>query len=389
MDDLRELVDEYSMDMITIDAPSWYINPEFKVVLAEEFTAITSTTPLTFAPGLLDVLQSDTPPSMSFFDSLPTPGSKVWAVYAVVLKKAGCPDQLGIGSGTRVTGGAKARTNNYSNRTHAQLPRFVRMAYDQGYHLSHVGMLCWTPIPLPALVPRARLYFLSLESVFHCVFYSTYPKSMDDHWTDMMPWPREAIPWGALNSHLPLMEGIGELLKATPKQLEAMATDRKARTKARTAKLSRQELYQRERGADRDAYLARARRETAAWKARNPEKVARQHAEQIARNKSSRRFYCKPCDKPFGDVTGLNVHLTSNLHKRKVAVANGEAVTPQSSSAARQRTLRVAARAEKRFYCAICNHFATGPRRLEIHKETARHKKKVAAAAIVAHDPAS
>jgi hypothetical protein len=42
---------------------------------------------LVFAPGLLDVFQASTPPSLSYFKSQPTYVSKCWAVYLIILEK--------------------------------------------------------------------------------------------------------------------------------------------------------------------------------------------------------------------------------------------------------------------------------------------------------------
>lgn len=40
---------------------------------------------LGFAPGLLEVLQASTPPTLSYFKGLPTESHKRWAVYLLVL----------------------------------------------------------------------------------------------------------------------------------------------------------------------------------------------------------------------------------------------------------------------------------------------------------------
>jgi hypothetical protein len=40
-------------------------------------------------------------------------------------------------------------------------------------------------------------------------------------------------------------------------------------------------------------------------------------------------------------------------------------------------------RKEKKYYCSICDHNATGPKRLEIHQATKGHLKKAAALAAI------
>lgn len=51
---------------------------------------LASTVSITFAPGLLDVVQSISPPTIAWFKTLPTNKSgKRWAVYLLVLQKKG------------------------------------------------------------------------------------------------------------------------------------------------------------------------------------------------------------------------------------------------------------------------------------------------------------
>ena len=81
-------------------------------------------------------------------------------MYSVVLTKAGKKSRLGIDYGT--SDSAKcciARARIYEYKKHMHLPRFVREAYDKGYGLEHIGILCW--IPLPFMVGKPRLRFLA------------------------------------------------------------------------------------------------------------------------------------------------------------------------------------------------------------------------------------
>lgn len=72
---LQELVDGYTWCTVTAEAPDWYTCPIFKTLLGDEetFQQICSATQLSFAPSLLQVLESPSPPSLDYFRSLPAP----------------------------------------------------------------------------------------------------------------------------------------------------------------------------------------------------------------------------------------------------------------------------------------------------------------------------
>lgn len=71
------IIDDLTLRMTSIDAPDWYINAEHKVLLnATNGPVICAATPLTFAEGLLDAVQSGLPPSVDWFTSLPRGGER-------------------------------------------------------------------------------------------------------------------------------------------------------------------------------------------------------------------------------------------------------------------------------------------------------------------------
>ncbi|RMZ78524.1 hypothetical protein DV737_g3818, partial [Chaetothyriales sp. CBS 132003] len=180
-----DLVDGYIWCSIHNDAPEWYICPAFKTVLGQEerFKQICSATPLTFAPGLLEVLQSSSPPSVDFFRSLPPPpvSENVWAVYVLLLEKSAFPAKLYTGSGTSSQSGVEARFKEYDRKSH--LPRFVKRALDDGYTISSRGLLCWAPLPAPLLVFLARLYLVAIEATFCHIFFAAFETKLDALWT--------------------------------------------------------------------------------------------------------------------------------------------------------------------------------------------------------------
>jgi hypothetical protein len=85
-----------------------------------------------------------------------------WGVYAVVLEKAGCRPILYIGSGTNSSFGVGARFQHYDEGGH--LPQYVSKALFDGFEITHKGLLCWIPMPIPAAVPSWRLLVCALEA---------------------------------------------------------------------------------------------------------------------------------------------------------------------------------------------------------------------------------
>lgn len=52
-----------------------------------------------FAPGLLEVMQSATPPTIAYFKTLPTQVIQAFGIYLLVLKKLACRPKIYVGTG--------------------------------------------------------------------------------------------------------------------------------------------------------------------------------------------------------------------------------------------------------------------------------------------------
>jgi hypothetical protein len=98
---------------------------------------LVTSTSLSFAPGLFDVLQAATSPAVSYFMALPTESHKRWGIYLLVLVK-NCLPGIYIGSGTHAKSGISLRWSQYDTGT--QLPLRVR----KYWIIQHKGLLCWT-----------------------------------------------------------------------------------------------------------------------------------------------------------------------------------------------------------------------------------------------------
>ena len=79
--------------VVRTDTPAWYINPEFKVLFADEnrqnLESIFFVTEVELDVNVSLVIQHDEPPPFDFFESLPPPTEEKWAVYAVTMRKTG------------------------------------------------------------------------------------------------------------------------------------------------------------------------------------------------------------------------------------------------------------------------------------------------------------
>lgn len=117
---------------------------------------------LEFAPGLQNVFQASTPPTVAFFKSLPSYTVKCWVVYLLVLEKTSSRPKICIGSATDTVRGAVSRLKEYD--THHHLPRYVKEALDDGYIIVHKGLLCWSPIPIARKILIVRALFIVIEA---------------------------------------------------------------------------------------------------------------------------------------------------------------------------------------------------------------------------------
>jgi hypothetical protein len=98
---------------------------------------------MTFAPGLLDVLQSKSAPPISYFKTLPVHlSSKLWAIYVVVLEPPVYRPKIYISSGKNADRGICARLGNY-RRENVNLSHLIRRALNDGFKITHTGLLCW------------------------------------------------------------------------------------------------------------------------------------------------------------------------------------------------------------------------------------------------------
>lgn len=185
---------------------------------------IASTASLEFAPGLFEVLQAATPPTIKLFKSLPTDVLSRWGVYVLVLEKPLCRPRLYISSGTNSFGGVRTRLKQYDDGF--LIPQYVQASLDEGYTIVHKGLLCWIPHPTTTLVPINRLLIIALEATFAYMFWAMKARLGDYGMGHICLWDRSTLEYDGLCSHPCLNEGIHGDFDMTPEQLEAYAAER-------------------------------------------------------------------------------------------------------------------------------------------------------------------
>lgn len=273
-----------------------------------------SSVSLVFAPGLLEVLQASTPPTIAYFKTLPTECKKIWGVYLLVLEKQGYRPKIYIGSGTDARNGVSTRLAQYG--TGQILPRYVANALNNGYAIEHKGIICSMPVPSAVAVPLNRLLFLLLEATFTFYFWAMVGKTEYGYsMAAFCPWARDTLEYDGLCSHNPLCESTFSDYSLSAEELSAMAVQMEERR-------ARYMIDYRENAKNKDpeAYYAAAREQRSKWVKKNPEKAAAADRRTIAKAVKEKKHYCAICDHAFTKGAKLKTHLAGPKHAAKAAL---------------------------------------------------------------------
>lgn len=297
---------------------------------------------MSFAPGLLDVLQSKTPPTISYFKSLPLYLDKRWGVYLLVLEKAGKRPRIYIGSGTHSRGGLKCRIENYVQGY--LIPKFVQRALDEGYKITHKGLLCWSKMPATASERYwARAIFLLAECVFSLYLWAMVSRTTDYGMPHLCPWDLATMEYDGCCSHICLYEKVqdsNEIL--TPEQIDAIDSARKLMNSRRD-----------------DITRGPVRKSISAKKTR-------------VKALETKRFSCDICNLVCADSHELKNHLATKKHELK---ASG--IPKAVRLATKRKELHAENLASRKFHCSSCDYTTTTKQNLDGHNTSKRHLKKV------------
>lgn len=149
-------------------------------------------------------------------------------------------------------------------------------ALEDGYEVTHRGLLAWCSQPPPGKVPRFRLLFYAIEATFSFYFWAMKRKDIDYGIGACCPWPLGVFTYNGLCSHNALRDMIRGQFNLTTEQLEALSALAKERPKEQD-KLWRAKYRKRKRELDPEGYGAHIREQ----KCHFLSKVARQETLHI------------------------------------------------------------------------------------------------------------
>jgi hypothetical protein len=336
-----------------IGLPSRLVSGQIDTLLPDKpaWDAVVREQTLSVAPGLMQALAFESPPSLAFLKALPQPNGpgqpKQWGIYALVFEKAGCRPQVYVGSGTHAEDRVRGRFRGYYSGA-GPWSRHTTEAINDGYTMSSAGLLCWTSLPPPQQVLRQRARLITLEAVLALNLVAVRPTGFDVLFDEFYLWDREAMPWLPLCSHVSLNEGVARNIQLSEAELIEVAARRVERNRLKTERHRK-----RKREEDEEAFLQKGRDQQVAWSAKNPGRVNELAAGQRQKAKDAGWFYCPDCDHNFTSQYGLDDHNGTQAHSD--AVQNGGPVEKTlSASYLRKKAKRAAAIANKDFYCDAC-----------------------------------
>lgn len=337
-----------------VDTPRLMKYPTFDQFLTSLpiVQGIAAAAAITFAPGLLDAVQSTTPPTIDFFKSLPGSDAvrEIWGIYAIVLEKAGNRPRLYVGSGTTAKNGLHTRWKQYD--TGDVLPRYIQESILQGFEITHKGLFCWAPRPDASFVPVRRLLFVAMECCIAYMFWAMKAMKGDYSMGHICLWDRRDLEYDGLCSHPSLFENVQGDFDLTPEQLEAKAEEAERRFREHKA-INAQNYHHKQMAENYDEYMTNSCNRVAKSRALNPETHRKTEKARIQKDLSNKRYHCSTCNISFPVKRVLDDHMKSAKHKRKV-------------------------NNNHKYFCKACNYGIANISNWNRHLKTERHKTNIA-----------
>lgn len=328
---------------------------------------------IVFAPGLFDVIQSATPPTVAWFKTLPTKCKKVWGVYLLVLEKPGCRPRIYIGSGTAAERGVAQRWYQYDN--YMDLPVYVELSLKEGYIIVHKGLLFWMPLPSAEDVPKLRVLFVAGEAGMTFVFRAARCKTLFYYGlSHMCPWVGQSLEWDGLCSHNSLSELPASDHDLTAEELAAAASlkHEKILQWAREAAERRyaenpnwhNEWRAQKKAENPEEYRLKANSNRQNFVNNNPEAVKKIERRCVEKAVATKRHHCHICTHSFTKKAKLTKHLTGPKH-----AARAERF---------ERRLNGTDTTDMSLYCVPCDQSFTRKLSMDEHLAGPRHAERVA-----------
>jgi len=343
-------------------------NPVFGMVLTSSaaIARLMASSLIVFAPGLLDVLHSETPPTVAYFINLPTDVVKQWAVYVLVLTKPNCRPCIYVGSGTAKKRGVALRFSQYDAKR--ALPCSIERALNEGYTIISKGLLCWAPIPSALLRFPVRALFLALESVFSLTLWAMVSRTKDYGMPHLCTWDLSTMEYDGCCNHMSLIERVdGKEDGLTVEQIAQKQKELDARQKLQS-KITKAAAYHGFKLRDFAGWQAQRRKYN-----KQCSKASKKASflKSKAKAKASGQYACNPCGYNFEAITALNDHKTTKAHKDKLGGVQKPVKSLYSKEWAANNI------ATKRYNCDTCDKPFDSSTKLNAHNNTSAHIDKV------------
>ena len=227
----------------------------------------------------------------------------------LVLEKAGVPTNLYLESATHSLYGLTRCWGEYNCGRGFSL--YVDAVLDEGYTITHKGLLCTCPLPSPALVPTVRVLLLALEGFFAFAFWTMYSKTQDyGVGSSFRLWDIDLFEYGGLCSHFSLLESGQVDLDLTAEELEAHAQNTKAR-RAEQAKVATRKAYKKSRATDLDLHRAKNNESVKKSGENNPGKFKANLKKSRQNTMDQKKHHCPIRDQAFPRAQALKKHNAS------------------------------------------------------------------------------
>jgi rubrerythrin len=225
-----------------------------------------------------------------------------------------------------------------------KIPKFVQRALDDGYKITHKGLLCWAPNPADAVKFQTRVLFVLAECAFSFYFWTMVSREKDYGMGHVCPWPLDTFEYDGCCSHSCLMEGFEpDFENLTLDEVNALYAERQLNASRRDAVT---------RGPERTALARKGLRDRAL---------------------KNKKFFCDLCNINCSDAHELENHKRTKKHQLK---ASG--MTQKEKTHKKRKALHVANRAAGKYRCNICDYTTTTQQNLDEHFSSKKHLKKEA-----------
>ncbi|KAJ3957084.1 Carbamoyl-phosphate synthase [Colletotrichum tropicale] len=320
-EDLPGLVISHTWQTLSETEP-WNKNTFFDRFFStvEELATAFDNAKISFAPGLFDALQADDPPSIQWFKSLPGLGSQtVWGVYALTLEKPEHQPRLYASSGTNSarhsSGGVKARFKNYDNQQ--MLPKYVQLALEDGFTITHKALLCTAPVPPVPIFPVTRILFYGLEACFSYLFWAMRTPMQNSSKSHLSPWT-DGFEYLGLCSHSALKDGIFvDAEDLTPEKMEEYALaheEKRIKLKA----MNNSSWHHKQMANNYAEYMTNANERVYKSRALHPDRDAARARKQRADAIAAKTYHCDVCDMSMGSEKTYKKHFETARHQQRL-----------------------------------------------------------------------